>query len=79
MGSHSRLKCFLGGGGGGHLFEGGRLFNFWTSRVGAYSRWALIRGWALNRINTVLAFVKVTSLVSIYDHCEMHYMTHQLG
>ena len=31
----------------------GRLFNFWTFRVGAYSRWALIRGWALNRINTV--------------------------
>ena len=28
---------------GGHLLE-----------VGAYSRWALIRGWALNRINTVL-------------------------
>ena len=25
----------------------GRLLNFWTSRVGAYSRWALIRGWAL--------------------------------
>ena len=25
----------------------GRLFNFWTFRVGAYSRWALIRDWAL--------------------------------
>ena len=25
----------------------GRLSNFWTLRVGAYSRWALIRGWAL--------------------------------
>ena len=25
----------------------GRLLNFWTLRVGAYSRWALIRGWAL--------------------------------
>ena len=24
----------------------GRLLNFWTLRVGAYSRWALIRGWA---------------------------------
>ena len=24
-----------------------RLLNFWTLRVGAYSRWALIRGWAL--------------------------------
>ena len=25
----------------------GRLLNFWTFRVGAYSRCALIRGWAL--------------------------------
>ena len=25
----------------------GHLLNFWTLRVGAYSRWALIRGWAL--------------------------------
>ena len=25
----------------------GRLLNFWTLRVGAYSKWALIRGWAL--------------------------------
>ena len=27
----------------------GRLLNFWTFRVGAYSRWALLRGWALIR------------------------------
>ena len=25
----------------------GRLLNFWILRVGAYSRWAFIRGWAL--------------------------------
>jgi len=25
----------------------GRLLNFWTLKVGAYSRWALIRGWAI--------------------------------
>jgi len=25
----------------------GRLLNFWTLRVGAYSRWAIIQGWAL--------------------------------
>ena len=25
----------------------GRLLNFWTFGVGAFSRWALIRGWAL--------------------------------
>ena len=48
-----------GGGGGGRLFEAGRLFQagrlltFPTYRVDAYSRWALIRGGALNRINTV--------------------------
>ena len=43
-----------GGDGGGRLFEAGRLLTFPTYRVGANSRWALIRGWALNRINTVL-------------------------
>ena len=43
----------MGGGGGGHLFEAGRLLTFSTFRMGAYSRWALIRGWALIRINTV--------------------------
>ena len=32
----------------------GRLLNFWILRMGAYSRWALIRGWSLTRINTVL-------------------------
>ena len=25
----------------------GRLLNFWTLRVGAYLRWALIQGWAV--------------------------------
>ena len=38
---------------GGRLFEAGRLLTFSASRMGAYSRWALIRGWALIRINTV--------------------------
>ena len=35
---------------------GERLFEFdWEEEgVGAYSRWALIRGWALIRINTVI-------------------------
>ena len=42
------------------LFEAGHLLTFPTYRVGAYSRWALIRGWALNRINTVLE--KVTEV-----------------
>ena len=43
----------MGGGGGGRLFEAGRLLTFSAIRMGAYSRWALIRGWALIRINTV--------------------------
>ena len=32
---------------GGRLFEAGRLLTFSTFRMGAYSRWALIPGWAL--------------------------------
>ena len=39
---------------GGRLFEAGRLLTFSAFRMGAYSRWALIRGWVLIRINTVL-------------------------
>ena len=38
----------------GRLFEAGRLLTFSAFTMGAYSRWALIRGWALIRINTVL-------------------------
>ena len=41
-----------GWGGGGRLFEAGRLLTFSAFRMGAYSRWVLIRGWALIRINT---------------------------
>ena len=37
----------------GRLFEAGHLLPFSAFRMGAYSRWALIRGWALIRINTV--------------------------
>ena len=29
------------------------LLNFWTLRVGAYLRWALIRGWALITFFTI--------------------------
>ena len=35
----------------------GRLLNFWTLRVGAYLRWALIRGWALIKFSVFLASV----------------------
>ena len=41
---------------GRRLFEAGRLLTFFTFKMGAYSRWALIRGWALIRINTVIYF-----------------------
>ena len=37
---------------GGRLFEAGRLLTFSAFRMGAYSRWALIRGLALIQINT---------------------------
>ena len=40
---------------GGLLFEAGRLLIFSAFRMGAYSRWRLIRGWVLIRINAVRA------------------------
>ena len=43
----------MGGGGGGPLFEAGRLLTFSAFRMGAFSKWALIRGSAFIRINTV--------------------------
>ena len=58
------LIQFLGGGvgvvaypslgWGGGLFEAGRLLTFSAFGMSAYSRWALIRGWALIWINTVV-------------------------
>ena len=53
---------------GGRLFEAGRLLTFSSLRMGAYSRWALIRGWAVIRINTVLPeqnFERVTASARI--------------
>ena len=38
---------------GGRLFEAERLLTFSAFRMGAYSRWAVVRGWALIRMNTV--------------------------
>ena len=52
-GGWALIWVWLGGGRGGRLFEAGRLLTFSAFRIGAYSRWALIRGWALIRINTV--------------------------
>ena len=47
------IVCGREWGGGWRLFEAGRLLTFSAFRMGAYSRWALIRGWALIRKNTV--------------------------
>ena len=44
----------LGVGWGGCLFEAQRLLTFSAFRMDTYSRWALIRGWALIQINTVV-------------------------
>ena len=44
---------------GGCLLEAGRLLPFSAFRMGAYSRWALIRGWALIRINTVIEHLSI--------------------
>ena len=43
----------MGVGWGKRLFEAVRLLTFSAFRMGVYSRWALIRGWAFIRINTV--------------------------
>ena len=56
------------GGGGGRLFEAGRLLTFSAFRMGAYLRWALIRGWALIRINTVSVNLDSLLLVSSVAH-----------
>ena len=47
---------------GGRLFEAGRLLTFSAFRMGTYSRWALIRGWALIRINRVYYYSVCTNL-----------------
>jgi len=41
----------------GCLFETARVVTFAAFRMSAYSRWALIRGWALIRINTAPYFL----------------------
>ena len=51
---------------GGCLFEAGRLLTFSAFRMGAYSRWALIRGWALIRINTVYIFFYFVIIIVVF-------------
>ena len=50
---------------GGRLFEAGHLLTFSAFRMGAYSRWAPIRGWALIRINTVFVIIGILDIVLI--------------
>ena len=65
---------------GGRLFEVGRLLIFSPFRMGAYSKWALIRGWALVRINTGMCTVLlppphpgwVTPLYKLYRYVTPH-------
>ena len=67
MGVGAYLSLSLRGrklGWGRRLFEAGRLLNFSAFRMGAYSRLALIRGWALIRINTVVMFISMVSLLA---------------
>ena len=49
----------------------GRLFNFWTFRVGAYSRWALIRSWALLEFSPFL-FHLIYTFLRAYDGNEVY-------
>ena len=55
-------------GSGREVGLGGRLLHFSAFRMGAYSRWALIRGCALIRINTVDSEASQTELYTpLYD------------
>ena len=63
-------------GGVGAYSRLGAYYPFSASRMGAYSRWALIRGWALIRINTVcvrqrMSQLNVTRIVGIRTETEM--------
>ena len=51
------------------LFEARRLLTFSALRMGAYSRWTLIQGWALIRINTVKIFNKQLLCLSFLSYC----------
>ena len=57
---------------GGHLFEAGRLLTFSACRMGAYSRWTLIQGWALIQINTVVWEMQLIFTISEFLQTLMH-------
>ena len=64
------LFFFWGGGegGGGRLFEAERLLTFLP--IG----WALIRGWALNRINTVCEVLKILK-IKLTQSSRIHHLS----
>ena len=53
----------------GRLFEAGRSFTFSAFRMGAYWRWALIRGWAIIPINTANEWINllIEHIISIRE------------
>ena len=63
---------------GGRLFEAGHLLTFSAFGMGAYSRWALIRGWALIRINAVikLQLPLRRSYLHLYLYCSSSHHLH---
>ena len=65
------IWVWLWGGGGG------RLLTFSAFRMGAYSRWALIRGWALIRINTVPSFRTLCPFKLLQKHCISIWVKHK--
>ena len=66
---------------GGRLFEAGRLLTFSAFRMGAYSRWALIRSWALIRINTVILFhsLSCVSITAEEEQWDQNFILNRLG
>ena len=50
----------------GCLFEAGHLLTFSPFRMGTYSRWALIRGWALIQINMVIVITIIIMIIIMY-------------
>ena len=46
---------------------GGSLLTFSAFRIGAYSRWVLIRGWALIRINPDRVLRSIALLITLHQ------------
>ena len=57
----------LSGRGKGWGWGGGSLLTFSAFRMGAYSRWVLIRGWALIRINPDRVLRSVALLITLHQ------------